>query len=461
VRHLKAALTLAAFLLATVGGRALAHPPPEGTWLLWVPTTSGTSASSSSERLFIRTQRGFLVEAPATNDFRFLCNSFLGVQDGEDASFAHLGGGVLLLTTYAKGALIGSSDACTWSTVTTIMTAPAFDLAVAGTGSDTTAYVVGGAPHTGDHFWVGRNAGRTWSPLADADYPYTRVRVATSNPSRLYLTGIGLSAAGTAIHRMGVSDDAGKTVVDRLITLGANDLQARVLDIDPLHPDHVYVYVESNGDDIAERVMVTDDAGQSFKTAVTMHAIGGFAQSDDGSRVWVGGKEGIYRSVDDGGSFAQVASPMSTVTCLAFHGGRLYACGFVNNQLMVAVSDDYGDSFNKIMSFDQITQTAECPGADPASAPSTVCTADLDHWRVELGTLDAGAPPDGGVGSVPVTDSSGSAGGSGGSTAVRSTSSGCAVAGPKHGPGSALQLIVSVAALLGARKLFSPRRAQL
>jgi len=454
LRHVKAALTLAALFLATGGGVALAHPPPEGSWLVWVPTTRGASASSSSERLLIRTKRGFLVESPATNDFRFLCNTFLGVQDGEDASFAHLGGGVVLLTTYAKGALIGSSDGCTWSPVTTVMTTPAFDVTVTGSGAETTAYIVGGAPHTGDHFWAARNAGTTWSSLANADYPYTRVRAAASNPSRLYLTGIGLSATGTAIHRMGVSDDGGKTVVDRLITLGANDLQARVLDIDPLHPDHVYVYVESNGNDVAERVMVTGDAGQSFKSAVTMHAIGGFAQSDDGSLVWVGGKEGIYRSVDNGGSFAPVASPMSTVTCLAFHSGKLYACGFINNQLMVVVSDDYGDSFNKIMSFDQITQTADCPGADFASAPSTVCSSDLDHWRAELGTLDAGALPDGGVGGVSVTDSSSSAGGSSGSDAqspVRSTSSGCAVDGTNHGPGSAPQLIAVAAALIWRR----------
>ena len=457
MRHRKAALALAlaALFLTMGGGRALAHPPPEGTWLVWVPITSGASASSSTERLLIRTKRGFLVESPATNDFRFLCNTFLGVEDGEDASFAHLGGGVLLLATYANGALIGSSDGCTWSPLTTIMTTPAFDVTVTGTGAETTAYIVGGSPHTGDHFWASRNAGpswKTWSPLANADYPYTRVRVAASNPSRLYLTGIGLSATGTAIHRMGVSDDGGKTVVDRLITLGANDLQARVLDIDPLHPDHVYVYVESNGNDIAERVTVTNDAGQSFKSAVTMHAIGGFAQSDDGSRVWVGGKEGIYRSVDNGGSFAPVASPMTTVSCLAFHSGRLYACGFVNDQLMVAVSDDYGDSFNKIVSFDQIMQTAECPGANPDAAPSTVCAADLDHWRAELGTLGAGPPADGGVGGgVPVMDSGGSPGGSGDSEGlipVRSTSSGCAVAGPSHGPGSVPQLIVVLAALI-------------
>jgi hypothetical protein len=143
---------------------------------------------------------------------------------------------------------------------------------------------------------------------------------------------------------------------------------------------------------------------------------------------------------------------MTTVSCLAFHSGRLYACGFVNDQLMVAVSDDDGDSFNKIVSFDQIMQTAECPGANPDAAPSTVCAADLDHWRSELGTLGAAPHQDGGVGvGGPVMDGGGSPGGSGGSDGpnpVRSTFSGCAVSGPNHGPGSAPQLIVVVVTLI-------------
>jgi hypothetical protein len=451
MKHLKAAMTLAAFFLPMGGGRALAHPPPEGTELVWVEATSG---GASSERLFIRTQRGFVVESPATNDFRLLCNAFTGVEDGEDASLVHLGGGVLLLTTYAKGALLGSSDGCAWSPVTAVMTTPAFDVTVAGNGAQTTAYVVGGAPHNGDHFWVGRNAGTTWSTLANADEPYTRVRVAASNPNRLYLTGIGLSTTGTAVHRLGVSDDAGKTVIDRLITVGPNDLQARVLDVDRLHPDHAYVYVESNSDEIAERMMVTDDAGQSFKTAVTMHAMGGFAQSDDGARVWVGGKEGIYRSVDSGVSFAPVASPMTTVTCLAFHSSRLYACGFVDNQLMVAVSNDNGDTFDKVVSFDEVTQTADCPGMASDAAPSTVCDSDMGHWRVELGTSAAGAATDGGV---PVTDSGASPdsfGGGDGRAPVASSSSACALAGPNHGRDRTLQLaMLAVAAALTSRRL--------
>jgi hypothetical protein len=158
-----------------------------------------------------------------------------------------------------------------------VTTAPAFDVTVVPSGSDTTAYVVGGVTHEGDHFWAGAGAGTVWSALANSDVPYTRVRVAASNPSRVYLTGIGLSDTGMAVHRLGVSDDGGKTVVDRLLDLGPMDLQARVLDVDPRHADHLYVYVESNSAEIPERVLLSQDGGQSFTTGPTMHNIVAFA----------------------------------------------------------------------------------------------------------------------------------------------------------------------------------------
>jgi hypothetical protein len=437
VRRREAAWVVAALVVLAGGARALAHPPPEGSGLYWVPVAGGASASSSAEHLFIRTQRGFLVQSSTTNDFRLLCNLFTGVQDGEDASFANLGGGAAIMTTYAKGALIGSSDGCTWSPVTSVMTTPAYDVAVTGVAPNTTAYIVGGTPDQGDHFWAGQHEATNWSTLANTDQqPYTRVRVAASNPNRLYVSGISLTASAMAIHRLGVSDDGGKTIVDRTIALGPSDLQARVLDVDRLHPDHIYVYVESTSDEIAERVIVSDDAGQSFTTAVTLHAIAGFAQSDDGARVWIGGKEGIYRSIDGGHSFAPVASPMTTVTCLAFHNGHLYGCGFLNNQLMVALSDDDGDTFNKIMSFDQVTQAADCPQLDPNAAPSTVCASDIAHWRLELGTVAGGAPADGGA----------AAGTGGQSPGDRSSPSGCDLAGGDQAPGSAARLIVVLAA---------------
>ncbi|HVT08410.1 MAG TPA: hypothetical protein VHO67_13205, partial [Polyangia bacterium] len=384
------AAVVALALLAGGGRQALAHPPPLGTGLWWLPSAGGGGAGSG-ERLVVRTPRGFLFEAaPSTHDMRFLCNEAVGIQDGEDASLALAGGDDLLITTFANGIMHSALDACRWSGVTGVMATPAFDVTVVSSGSAWTAYVVSGTPNQGQHFWAGQNG--NWSPMANSAYPYTRVRVAPSNPARVYLSGIAATAAGTAVHRLGVSNDGGKTVTDQLIALGPNDLQARVLEVDPARPDHVYVYVESNSAELPERILCSTDGGQSFTAGPTMRQIQGFAQSGDGTRVWVGGQEGLSRSTDGGATFsAPAGSAITYVSCLAFHGGRLYACGVLANQLVVAVSDDFGDSFTKIFSFDQVKQTPDCPAVDGGGAPGDVCAASLDHWRSELGTLDAGA----------------------------------------------------------------------
>ena len=451
-----------AFAILVGGGRALAHPPPMATGLWWAPAAAGTGAASQErERLIIRTPRGFLIESPATNDFRFLCNQAVGfqdgddpsqavgIQDGEDASFSTLGSDAFLITTYARGALRGSTDGCNWAPVTGAATTPAFDVTVVPSGGDTTAYVVGGMPHQGDHFWAGRSSGTAWSALGNSDEPYTRVRVAASNPNRVYLTGIGLSQAGTEIHRLGVSDDGGKTVTDRLLSLGPMDLQARVLDVDPLHPDHLYLYVESTSAEIPERVMVSADAGQSFTMGPMLHDIAAFAQSSDGRRVWVGGKEGISRSDDGGGSFAPVSGgAMTRITCLATHGDRLYACGVLDNQLVVALSNDDGDTFQKVFSFEQVTATVDCPGRNPASAPGSVCAAALDHWRSEVGT---GSTVPTGMGGA---SGSGGSGGTGGPAMPLPKGSSCSFGGPVDDPsGPAVALLLAALALRWRRRV--------
>jgi hypothetical protein len=446
VKGLRRGVTVVAFVGWMGGAPALAHPPPLGTGLWWVPAPPDTTGSAR-ERLVIRTPRGFVLESPATNDFRFLCNEALGVQDGEDASLAVLNASVLLVTTFARGVLRGSADGCNWAQIAEATTTPAFDVVVtAPAAADARAYVVGGIPHEGEHFWVVQDGGTTWTALANSDVPYTRIRVAAGAPTRFYLTGIGVSETGTAVHRLGVSDDGGSTVVDRVIALGPDDLQARVLDVDPRRPDHIYVHAESNSAGIAERLLGSEDGGMSFATLATLHDIKGFTQSDDGSRVWVGGKEGIYRSVDGGASFTPLAAgAIQGVTCLAYHHDILYACGVLRNRLVVAASEDGGDGFEERFSFDRVKEAVGCPGLPPAASPAALCASSLNHWRYELGTLD----PTGSSGGA-----GGSSGGAGGSTGAGgrtpsqpSGASGCAVGGRNRDQSCALRLFSIMAAI--------------
>jgi hypothetical protein len=434
---------------AVTADHALAHAPPLGTGLWWIPSSSsGATASATSERLVIRTPRGFLIQAGAANDLRLLCNEAVGIQDGEEASFAYGQGHGLLVTTFGRGLLRGSMDGCRWDPVAAVTTAPAFDVVVASTGGAATAFVVSGMPHQGEHFWAGRDDGAAWSPLANSDMPYTRLRAAPSDPARIYLSGIGVSAAGTAVHRLGVSDDAGHTVVERTIALGPGDLQARVLGVDPLRPEHVYVWVESNSVEIPERLLVSDDRGATFTAVATLHELRGFSQSDDGRQVWVGGAEGVLRSTDGGATFAPLTtSALTKITCLAFHRNQLYGCGVLDKQLVVAVSDDGGATFRKVFSFEQVTQPVACAEDNLPTSPATACAPSLEHWRTEFGTLPVPEPP---ATTPPVTTTDAG-------TGARPSSSGCAVGGGAGaGHGGAAGVAALLAALAGLR---SGRRA--
>jgi len=446
----------AAALLALVAlawdGTARAHAPPMGTGLWWVPPAGKVA---EHDRMVIRTPRGFLFESSATSDFRFLCNEALGILDNEEASFSDAGeaaDNVLLVANWTRGLLRGSADGCNWAPVGADVTAPIFDIAVATTPSGPRTYAVGGAAHEGEHFWVAQDAGTGWSALANSDVPYTRVRVAPSHPSRVYLSGIGLNETGTFVHRLGVSDDAGQTIVDRPIALGPHDLQARLLGVDPLRFDHLFVWAESNTAEVPETLLTSQDGGKSFAAAATRLELRGFAQSEDGSRVWIGGKEGILRSVDGGQSFSAVSNnAMTGITCLAFHQNQLYACGVLDNRLVVAVSDDGGDDFHEILSFDRVKATVDCPNLDPASAPAAVCAASLGHWRSELGTLDAPSSNGTGGSSGAIPDA-----GTDMPTA-RADTAGCCIGGVR----GRLAEQTSAAAILLALALGRPRRSLL
>lgn len=421
------------------GGGAWAHSPPLGTGLWWVP-----SPGAAGERLVIRTPRGLLLESDsAKNDFGFLCNESLSVADGEEASFASLNGDVLLLATWATGLMRGSADGCGWTPVAEVAR-PAFDVVAAGTTGEASAYVVGGSSNAGDHFWAAADDGTAWSPLANSDYPYSRIRVAPSRPGRVYLTGLGLGADNRLMQRLGVSNDGGRTVDERFVELGPQDLQARVLGVNPLDPDRLHLYFEAVSADLPERVAVSNDAGRSFTDVATLHDIRGFAQAPDGKGVWVGGREGIVRSSDGGQTFSQPLAAVTRVTCLAFHRERLYACGVLGNQLVVAVSDDAGETFRTFFTFDQVSRSVECAGGGAAVSPAVTCAQALAHWRSEV------APPASSPGEP--TPGGGGSGGAPSPSTVQPRTSGCAVGGAGHGAELEPTGILVIAALaLGVR----------
>jgi hypothetical protein len=223
------------------------------------------------------------------------------------------------------------------------------------------------------------------------------VRVAPSDPNRIYRSAVDVASDAKLVHKLSVSTDGGNTAVEHLIPLGSNELQARLLAVDPGDPDRVYLHVEATSLELPERLIVTTDAGKSFATLATMTSMNGFTMSPDGVTLWVGGAEGLWRSRDRGAHFEAIpGSGLTRVGCLDAHGGRLYACGVTEGDFNISVSDDDGGSFQRLLAFADVKTGVACPDS---SSVGLTCPGPTIHFRQEVAPPPAD-PASGGAGAA-------------------------------------------------------------
>src|SRR5262249_38652614 len=112
----------------------------------------------------------------------------------------------------------------------------------------------------------------------------------------------------------------------------------------------------------ATALLRSDDGGAHFtEVGRTQGPMRGFALSDDGRSVWIGGpdaRDGLSRS-DDGAPFARVQD--AHVECLRFHAGSLYVCHtFVPGGVMLSRSRDAGATLDPVVRFDQVQGPPAC-----------------------------------------------------------------------------------------------------
>lgn len=426
---------------------AWGHDPPQGTGLAWLPAIASAGAGPAAERLVIRTNRGLIVQNIEGSGYEFLCNEAIGVAATEQAPLAVVDSGAVFVATFANGLMTGTPDLCQWQGHTDgIASMPAFDVALDPT-QPATLYLLAGRSDAPTNFFVSHDVSSSWLPLAPSAIPYTRVRVAPSDSRRVYRTGVGLTADSHLLHRLSISDDGGATALEVQIPLQEWELQARVLAVDPMNPDRLYVHVEATSVELPERLIVSDDGGRTFTTSLTLLGFNALALSPEGDTVWAGGAEGLWRSTDHGNHFVPVASgALTRVTCLDFHAGRLFACAVMNNEFNVSVSDDGGESFRRLVSFAQVANVISC-GSD-AQVPA-ICAAPMAHWRSEVTTFAASA-------AIPGTVVGGLA-----DATAPTSAAGCQV-GPTPRPGvNPLALMVVGAIWAGLRRRAASRRAGL
>lgn len=251
--------------------------------------------------------------------------------------------------------------------------------------------------------------GATWTVLGtpNVEALLERVRVAPSDPSRVYVSGAIPGRGGMARRALFFrSDDDGRNYTETEIALEGEERNVHVLAVDPSNPDRVLVrVVRLVTDTVPERLLLSEDGGASWETAASLLEITGLVFSDDGSQVWVGGWDGAFLRSDVGGAvgtFEPVAGQEELrVRCLSYRPGatpgtgELWVCADeLRYDYALGRSTDGGSTIEHVWGFLDVRVDTNCPAC---SAVGGICPTYWPDVVFDLGLPDEGPAFDAGV----------------------------------------------------------------
>jgi hypothetical protein len=318
---------------------------------------------SDADLVLLRTTFGLLLSHDRGSTWTWLCEDALGVSSSsiEDPSLALTGNGNLV-AGFSKGLSVSSDTGCNWNQFSGLAGQFVVDLTVRPDAPDvvlalTSTFAAGvadGGPGYSQRIYESTDDGTDWSvrgvPI-DPTMLVTTLEVSGSDPKRIYVSAY---RAGTAPKAsLFFSNDGGATWTERPITLDRSqrEVSIYIAAVDPRVADRVYLRtsaqttVLSRAGTEPSRLLVTDDAGLTFRTALSLAGqMLGFALSSDGSTVYAGSVEdGLFVAQTSTLSFQKTSS--IHVECLATHGSDVWACSDAATGFIAGVSTDKGATF--------------------------------------------------------------------------------------------------------------------
>jgi hypothetical protein len=378
------ALVVAVCLMAAAPARA--HAPPYATGIRWIGEPVAT-------QVVVRTNRGLIVGDAASRAFRLVCNDAFRAALVEVVPTAELPDGGLLVGTYAAGLLRSDPAFCNFEPVGPEAISP-IDVKSDLEGN-VRALLLPLDGSDGSLFESNDGAAsfRALSPVGTA--PTAHVS-APSNSQRVYVS-TNTTSGNTSTGHVLSSDDGGKQFTDRVLELDGSELRAFVLAVDPENSESVFVRTQSRDGVTPERLLRSQDGGQTFQTVLRAEGPLTVAFGGRGT-VWAGSATGLYRSRDSGATFdPSTDNGLVRIGCLAVRAGELYACALNGLEFGVLVSKDEGTTFDWFLRFSQVTARAEC---SPTSDEGARCAAAFEDWSLEQlvpagggGSSGGGEPP--------------------------------------------------------------------
>lgn len=361
-----AACVLAAAPAASANGRF-----PASNALLFSP--------SNSQLVILRTTFGILPSYDYGTTWTWLCEDALGLGPIaiEDPNLG-LTKTNALIAGLSLGLEVSPDTGCSWTTVGGPLAGQLVkDIVVRPDTPDTILAVTstygpdagadGGAGYAQAVF-SSTNDGAQWNPIGtiDPSATVTTIEVAASDPQRIYVSTFrGENAQRTT--SIFVSTNGGQSFTEHLTPFDpTTEAAVYIAAVDPNDADLIYVRSEGSS-----RLFVSNDGAQTFTVAFSLQdQMEGFALSQDGSKVYLGGPNtGLYLASSADLQFKQVSS--IHVQCLATHGANLWACSDEPSGFIAGVSQDDGTSFTPKLHLTTIAGPKSCP---PNTTSGQICT---------------------------------------------------------------------------------------
>lgn len=485
MRNALLAAATASFVLALAPSAAANGRFPASNQLVFSP--------SNNQLVILRATFGILPSYDDGTTWRWLCEDALGLPptNNEDPSIA-LTKTNALVAGISLGLFVSPNTGCSWITEDGGLAGQLVkDLDVPPQSPDTmlaitstyepNAGVDGGQGYV-QHIFTTTNDGVSWALTGtiDPSATVTTLEVAPTDSQRIYVSAYrGEGAARTT--SIFVSTDGGQTWTEHQTPLDPNtETAVYIAAVDPNNED--LVYVRSAG---SSRLFVTSDGANTFQVAFSLQdQMLGFALSQDGSKVFLGGENtGLYVASSTDLAFTSVlqqqpdgGTKMIHVQCLATRGTELWACSDEVSGFVVGVSQDDGVTFTPKLHLLGIQGAVSCP----AGTSSAICTETNNDDETpynpftslcsQLGACYDAAPlpeftvacdDSGACGTISGSSSGSSGGGSGGSSgggndggpagtgSAPKSSCGCSMVG---GSGAAGALVGLGVGLLAARR---------
>jgi hypothetical protein len=382
------ALALAGAQPARANGRF-----PASNGVLFAPE----DAPGDDGTVVVRVTFGLLVTRDRGRTWGWVCERAIGFSGPEDPTYVITKSGAIVAGLF-DGLRVSRDGGCTWEAVKTdasvfVDVTLRSDGAVLALASSYDRHGDGGSLYK-TQVWISTDDARSFVPLAPRFDPTLlgeTVEVAPSDPQRVYVSAV----RGDDVGRQGVllvSVDGGKRWAERAAALEAKELAPFIAAVDPKHADRIYLRTSASPES-PTRLLVTDDAGRTYRKLLGAKGpLLGFALTEDGTRLHVGGPDdGLYAG--SAGALALTETSKLKVQCLSRSAGALWACSSEGGGFIAGVSRDEGATFEPRLHLRDIAGPLTCAAG---TAVARECGLDWPKLQRELGltpppTADAGA----------------------------------------------------------------------